>query len=195
MTKKTYCYWTCSILLILLTSLWSQGCRKLVAADNDDDGGDPSGEGAFAAYILKDWRIGVTPLAANGVDALVQQTQTLALENTPLFTADDIVSYNWTDQLIYFSDAAAARLSSYGLNAYLAQAVPVVVTVDDERIYLGVIWPLYWTPLPNSPYFTILEATVNIPYHMSVTALDSADKTLITDPRIYNSLWKAGLLN
>jgi hypothetical protein len=173
------------------------GCRSLVLADPPpDDGGDPAAESRFTMSMIAGWQAGVTPLNWDGVDALVQQIQTLPLAEPPLVTEADLTGYEWDAQTISFTDVAAGRLFSLGISSALTQAVPIVVSVDDERIYLAVIWPIYWSSLPSSPMMTVFEANGGTPYHMDISAGNNPDnEALITDPRIYQAIWEAGLLN
>ena len=72
---------------------------------------------------------------------------------------------------------------------YVMSGVPFVVTVGKERIYVGTFWWSYSSMRPLNCAF--IEVLGPIPYKIEL-GIDAVDKR--NDPRIINSLRKAGIL-
>jgi hypothetical protein len=96
---------------------------------------------AFAIYLLADSTL-------NARDALKLNLGKLSLQEKPLFTIGDIVSYRWKDHTLTFKPEAVGRVPKMA-NVY---GVPFVVTVDGRRLYAGAFWTcLSSAGFPSAP--------------------------------------------
>jgi len=68
--------------------------------------------------------------------------------------------------------------------------IPWVLTVDDERVYLGAFWYAYSSLMPQVPYIDILIE----PHRIRRDYSDGTQSDQRADPRIYRVLKNAGVL-
>lgn len=134
----------------------------------------------YAIYLLQETSIS---------KALAAELNQLLIESTPILKQNEIARYNWKNhELELFSDVISKRLQGkFGLAGR-----PFVVTVGDERIYIGWFYNPLSSYLPDCPIITLIPEYESKVY--KITNLGSSFEK-INDKRIYETLNKAGLLN
>ena len=132
----------------------------------------------FAMYLLADPS---TPLG----DLSQQDLEDLTLAETPLMTVRDITSYSWRDHSFSVTPQALARLEAAGHR-------PFVVTVNQQRVYLGTFHPSYSSLYPGA--VPIIRVTPAGPDLKLLPPLLAETVDLRGDERIRQSLEAAGVL-
>ncbi len=144
-----------------------------------DSKSDESGE--FAIFLLADSTI-------SAVHAVTQLIDTLILEDQPLIAIEDVEQYKWSDHTLTLNtenDRLKAMESSTGKSL----GIPFVITVGEERIYLGGFWYWYSSYMPSFPYTSVSSKGLYIEKGVS-----DGTKDVRNDDRIYQSLKAAGVL-
>ena len=139
-------------------------------------------EGAFAIYLLRD-----STITAN--DAFSQPIGSLALADTALLNIHDLNSYVWSTHAFTLVQNARARYEQFLLAHGTTRGVPFVVTVGNDRVYLGTFWWAYSSSMP--PACAVIEAIAPLPYRIQL-ANGAIDKR--GDSRVYLSLKLSGVL-
>ena len=116
-----------SFLLVLLLGLALTSCQS-----RDDPG--------FGVYLLAQ----DVPTA----DLAQMDIRQLRLQDQPLFSSDDIVSYDAESHTIELTQAAYTRLQRVFPMPVRVAGIPFVVCVGEERIYTGALW----TPVSSLSY-------------------------------------------
>ena len=76
----------------------------------------------------------------------------LQLEDVPLISDDDVVSYDWDRHVLQLTMKAGARfLGGLGNPARSGWHPPFVVTSGNQRLYLGTLWHNHGAVLPRVP--------------------------------------------
>ena len=140
-------------------------------------------ENDFAIYLVDE----NTPTISANVD-------NLKLINEPILTISDIISYNWDNHQITYSNKVYEQLQSLGKLFNRS----FVITVDNERIY----WGGFRNPISSlgcANPIILLEIDSKIPesIHIEryyVTEPDATEPDPHVDMRIYNALDNAGKL-
>ena len=128
-------------------------------------------------------------------ESVASNLETVSLEDTPLISNPDIVSYEWRTHRIHITQEANDRLVDYGLDTSLDTTVPVVVTAARERIYIATFWPIFLSSIPACPAITFFEATAESEPHLWIGYTGNTwQSETVNDSRIYNTLEAAGLL-
>ena len=154
-------------------------CISLYSCNSFDSKSDETGD--FAIFLLAD----NTVLAAHAVTQLLD---TLILENQPLISIDDIEEYKWSDHSLTLNtenDRLKTMESLHGKSL----GIPFVITVGDERIYLGGFWYMYSSLMPSFPHSFFSSKGLFIEEGMS-----NDNEDVRNDNRIYKSLKAAGIL-
>jgi hypothetical protein len=172
---KPLTIWHSARLLLLLFLLLSlAGCK----VEPQDD---------FAIYLVRG--------QLSGVDILGQPVDQLALEEQPLLTSLDIVSYDPSSHEIKLTGKAYQRIQAVFPMPVKTDGFPFVVTVGNEPVYAGA----FWTPLsslsfdgivilqPMGPMSHLIRVELGYPNPEAFTGSDPR-----SDPRVLNSLEKAG---
>lgn len=118
----------------------------------------------------------------------------LPLENDPLLTYRDIISYNWQDHSFLIKNNGK-------LNNNLLKRSFVVVA-NGERIYRGTFWSGIYSmwppeiPIYVDPIFETDKSEINLRVGRFDTIQSLPDKILkvISDKRIYRALKELGIL-
>lgn len=118
MLKKAYLFF------ILVFALVTPGCQ-------------PRENGDFAIYLLAQ-DVASVELAKVDLDQL-------ALEEGPIISAEDIVTYDQTTHEIELTQAAYARIQQIFPLPVKVDGIPFVVCVGEQPIYAGA----FWTPLSS----------------------------------------------
>jgi len=116
-----------SFLLVIIYVLAISGCQP----GKDDD---------FAIYLLAQ-DIPAAKLSQIDIDRLI-------LENKPIISGDDIISYEKTDHMMELTRAAYSRVQQVFPMSVTVNGLPFVVCVGKERIYTGA----FWTPISSISY-------------------------------------------
>jgi hypothetical protein len=173
-------------LLPLTTALWiviavNSGCSGAIS--------EPDTAGDFSIYLVK-----------QGVSAqqmLEMDLSRLELEESPILSGADIVTYTWEIHEIELTDTARERVAR--LEVPLTTGVPFVVCVGDERIYSGAFWVSWSSMSFNGIVIDTLFAKmddhsirIQLGYPESPELFEGED--LRSDPRILQSLTGSGKL-
>ena len=139
--------------------------------------GGATAEG-FAIYLFAD-------ASASLGDLSQQDLYNLALAERPLMTVRDVASYSWADHSFSVTPEALPRLKAAGYR-------PFVVTVNQQRIYLGTFQAMHSSLHPGGvPVIMVTPAGPDLrllPPSLSGTV------DLRGDERIRESLEAAGVL-
>ena len=157
-------------------------CACLMSQLACDSGIDSAKGQEFAIFRLKD-----TNLTASQV--WDQPLESLGLADNPFLSVKDLRFYKW--QTHEFSVTAAVDSQLVQLkHAGSVRGIPFVVTVGNERVYLGAFWYAYSSIMPQVPYIDVIVDPHQICRCPSV--LVQEDKR--TDNRVYRALKQAGIL-
>lgn len=118
MLKKAYLFF------ILVFALVTAGCQ-------------PGENGDFAIYLLAQ--------DVASVELAKVDLNQLALEEKPIISAKDIVTYDQTTHEIELTQAAYARIQQIFPLPVKVDGIPFVVCVGEQPIYAGA----FWTPLSS----------------------------------------------
>jgi hypothetical protein len=142
----------------------------------------PFPEGPFAIYLLQD-----TTVTAGS--ACLQPIDSLVLRSLPFLSVSDLKWYGWTTHAFALTEDARVRYEQFALSHGKTSGVPFVVTVGNDRIYVGTFWWAYSSSMP--PACAVIDAGGPLPYriHLANGAIDKR-----SDPRIYLSLKASGIL-
>ena len=162
-------YFTFIILLYLLTA-----CEQSTSIETSED--------IFAIYLLKDSTITAKKAFSYSVDSLT-------LTPSSFLTVNGFKSYAWNSHSFELKGTAWSKFESFLLSKRCTSGVPFVVTVGNNRIYLGTFWWGFSSNLP--PACAVINASGPLP-HKIYLAGDAVDKR--SDSRIYYSLKKSGIL-
>ena len=139
-------------------------------------------------YLLKDSSITASQIINSNID-------NLKLAERPFLTYKDLGYYNWVEHSFVINSNKAKTIQNICENNTTVFGIPFVVTVDQERIYLGAFWFLFSSVAPAFPYIYALIDMEKTPHILIINkSWDSAKPDLRNDPRIYNTLKKYGLL-
>ena len=116
-----------SVLLITIVGLALASCQRV--KDND-----------FAIYFLAQ-DIPAAKLSHMDINQLV-------LQNRPIISNDDIVSYDKANHTIELTHEAYTRIQQIFPMPVKVDGIPFVVCVGKERIYIGA----FWTPVSSLSY-------------------------------------------
>lgn len=129
-------------------------------------------------YLLKDSTLTTRDAISAGIEAL-------ELRENPLLALDEIYSYRWANHSMDIDSVAVRRFKAMDRQQISTAGRPFVFIVDDERIYLGNIYPCYSSYMPEKlPYIEVApftEMKINKPI------LNGA-ADVRNDPRIYEKL-------
>lgn len=95
---------------------------------------------AFAIYLLADDKI-------NARDAFEKKIGDLVLQERPLFTIDDISSYQWNDHTLTLKPGVVERVPKVR-NVF---GLPFVVMSGGQSLYVGGFWTYISSYLPYAP--------------------------------------------
>ena len=140
-------------------------------------------ENTFAIYLLSQ-DVPTAKLSQTDINEL-------RLEDKPIISSDDIVSYDKTSHTLELTRAASRRLQQSFPTPVKVNGIPFVVCVGDERIYTGAFWTLLSSlsyngvvilqPLNSTA--TTIQITLGYPGSDAFTGIDPR-----ADPRIMKAL-------
>lgn len=149
----------------------------------------PSSPEEFGIYLLAEDR----PATQLGEEEL----HTVALQERPLISTGDIVTYDAESHAMQLSEEAFRRVQEIFPLPVRVDGIPFVVRVGDERIYAGA----FWTPLSSLIYDgVVILQPLGEPDGMIGLALGYPSPQAFSgqdprgDPRIIAALEKAGKL-
>ncbi|MGA2622650.1 MAG: hypothetical protein ABSF91_02250 [Bacteroidota bacterium] len=161
---------------LILSSLLLFGCKEKTTQST------PSTP-QFAIYLLSDTTI-------TGYAAWNMSQDSLVLASEPLVRQDDIKSYWWSTHSFTLQptlDSVFKRMSTLRGKSF---GVPFVVTVDNERIYLGAFWWAYSSSIPQVAYIDVILPS---PYQIQREST-CPQPDFRNDRRIHDALKAAGIL-
>ena len=139
-------------------------------------------EGDFSIYLLQDSTI-------TAENAFSQPIESLPLESTAFLTVDGLESYIWTSHSFELTNQTRIIYEQFLISHGTTSGIPFIVTIGENRIYLGTFWWAYSSSMP--PACAVIDAIGPLPYKIKV-ASGAVDKR--SDPRIYSSLKNSGVL-
>ena len=146
------------------------------------------GVGNSGGYSLAIYRLADSNLTAANVWAL--PLKDLRLADIPFLTLEDIRMYNWKTHEFAVTAQPDSQLARLQRRLGPTSGIPWVLTVDDERVYLGAFWYSYSSLMPQVPYIDILIE----PHRIWRDYTDGTQSDQRADPRIYRVLKNAGVL-
>jgi hypothetical protein len=165
-----------------MKSLFIVSISLFLFSCNHSTSDDKLAEGTFGIYLLQDSTI----TAGN---AFSQSIDSLKLAPSAFLTVNDLKSYIWSTHAFELTDQAQTTFEQFRLAHGKTTGVPFVITVGNDRIYLGTFWWAYSSSMP--PACAVIEVIAQPPYKIQL-ANGAIDKR--SDSRIYNSLKKSGVL-
>lgn len=148
-----------------------------------DSGVDPSEVPEFAIYRLKDARLVASQLWNEPLENLV-------LADTPLVALRDLKSYRWQTHEFTVTAEVDSQLAVLSKTLGPIGGIPFVVTVGDEKIYLGAFWYPHSSLAPQVPYIDVMLNSHQIRQRW----IGQGEADMRTDPRISRALKLAGVL-
>jgi len=143
---------------------------------------DRGSQEAFGIHLLQDSTI-------TARDAFSQPIDSLTLTTSAFLSVNDLTSYTWSTHAFELTDESRTRYERFLASHGRTSGVPFVVTVGNDRIYVGTFWWAYSSSMP--PACAVIEAIAPLPYRIQL-ANGAIDKR--SDPRIYLSLKTSGVL-
>jgi hypothetical protein len=134
----------------------------------------------FEIYLLADDSITIRDLPDMTLDEFV-------LAAYPIISLDDIITYEWPIHLVHLKKTVESKMTDLSKPEILNDR-PFIVLVNGERIYMGAIWPAFYSTMCRYPH--IVLPSLN-PYHI-MHGVEREDKR--KDIRIYTVLKNAGKL-
>jgi len=136
--------------------------------------------GTFEIYLLADASITIRELPDMALDEFV-------LAAYPLISMNDIIKYEWATHIVHLKKPAENKLTDLSKPGNLIDR-PFIVLVNGERVYMGAIWPGYYSMMCMYPHIMLPSRN---PY-LIMSGIDREDKR--NDIRIYTVLKNAGKL-
>ena len=90
----------------------------------------------------------------------------LGLEDTPILSLDDVLTYTWETHEMTLTDAAYERIA--GLEVPTAPGIPFVVCVDGEPVYRGEFWASYSSAIYDGIAIDVLPAMNKQPLRLQL---------------------------
>jgi hypothetical protein len=115
-------------LFVLLITILFYSCSELTNPSND--------EKTFGIYLLKD-----TLLITSEAKKL--PVESLQLQEVPIININDIIDYNWEEQVISLTSEAFERFKGVEKKIKSVFGLPFIVVAKQQIIYLGNIYPMY----------------------------------------------------
>ena len=149
---------------------------------NHSTSDDKLAKGTFAIYLLQD------PTITAG-DAFSQPIESLKLSTSSFLTVNDLKLYVWSTHAFELTEQTKTMFDKFKLTQGKTTGVPFIVTVGNDRIYLGTFWWAYSSSTP--PACAVIDVDLLLPYRIQL-ANGAVDKR--SDSRIYYSLTISGVL-
>ena len=137
---------------------------------------------SWAIYRLRDSTI-------TAYDASRQPLGTLVLADEPFMTVADISAYYWSPHTFVPSPQIDSQLTALRESHGSLSGIPFVVTVGNDRIYLGAFWYAYSSLAPAFPHIDLISNP-----HQIQPSWKPGDPDLRNDIRIHDALKLAGVL-
>ena len=194
--NRTYIIMFLVCLFSLVNSI--SGCLKSEEEETPSDGD------GFEIYLLKDptivtWNLTQQELhSANptlirmgnvSYDNSSDQSIDTLLSDTPLWSTDDLIYYNWTDHSFKLTSEAIKRIPKE-IHVF---GKPFVVKVDEENIYFGSFYTSISSYLPDLPIITVDFLGEKDTFQIS-TLQGSPNYQLVNSTIVKNALQKSGKL-
>lgn len=143
--------------------------------------------GEFSIYLLKQG-ISLEQMRDSNLSEL-------ELEDTPILSIDDIVTYDWETHEIQLTDSASERVTR--LEGLMLGGLPFAVCVGREPVYSGAFWTSYSSAVFDGTLIDVYPAKFGqpVPIRLGYPSPEwFAGEDLRSDPRIFRSLKEAGKL-
>jgi hypothetical protein len=168
---------------IILFSILFCYCSKINTTKNE------LGKG-LKFYLLKD-----SSITAHQVDST--NINNLILADKPFLTYEEISYYIWAEHTFVIDSEKAGIIQNLCKNNTKysgSEGIPFVVTVDNERIYLGAFWYGFSSLAPIFPYIDALFMNGRPTILTIRKAWIVKQPDVRNDPRIYRTLTLHGLI-
>ena len=118
-------------------------------------------------------------------DVKVLSLESLILQDEPIMDIEDMLSYDWENHLITLTTEAFEAFGNIENKVKSTNGLPFVFMVEEEKIYLGNIYPAYSSYIHmDLPYITVAPFT-----ELRITRAPSQDvEDKRNDDRIYSVL-------
>jgi hypothetical protein len=119
----------------------------------------------------------------------------LELEDTPILSVDDIVTYDWETHEIRLTASASERITR--LEGSMLGGLAFAVCVGGEPVYIGAFWTSYSSATFDGTVIDVYPAKFGQPVPIKLGYPSPewfAGEDLRSDPRIFRSLKEAGKL-
>lgn len=119
----------------------------------------------------------------------------LELEDTPILSVDDIVTYDWETHEIQLTALASDRLTR--LEGSMLGGLPFAACVGREPVYIGAFWTSYSSAVLHGILINVYPAKFGQPVPIQLGYPSSewfTGEDLRSDPRVFRSLNEAGKL-
>jgi hypothetical protein len=165
---------------IALAAIILVGC-----ADSSDYAEPPRPDGTLhlAFYLVDEPPRITSPITADELEGLT-------LRPTPILTEKDITKYVWNVHRFEVTEDALGRLDEI-------EPLPFVVTVGEERVYVGTFWPAESSLKPGIPHISVHPKGPGSKGHRAISPLTidwlRIAECTCTDPRVQAALEAAGI--
>ncbi len=160
--------------LLLFIPLLTFGCEDLST--------DQPPTESWGIYRLRDGSI-------TAYDALPEPLDTLVLADEPFMTVTDISAYHWSSHTFVPSPRIENQLTALRDSHGSLSGIPFVVTVGNDRIYVGAFWYAYSSLAPAFPHIDLISNP-----HQIQASWMPGDTDVRYDVRIHDALKLAGVL-
>jgi hypothetical protein len=139
-------------------------------------------------YLLKDSEMKATDASKNKIESL-------QLSEYPIFSSQVMGYYNWKDHSFSIDSNSVKKLHEYCNLHKSVFGIPFIVTVGEERIYLGAFWFAYSSLAPTFPHIAITLFSQNPSSVLTINkSWSDLEPDIRNDKRIYITLKNKGLL-
>ncbi|MHB9094615.1 MAG: hypothetical protein ACYC21_08065 [Eubacteriales bacterium] len=166
------------ISLVFAFHIFNIGCISKQVTNQQYEESKPN-NWTFAIFLVKNKKTS---------EAVQTKLEELKLENQPIITDRDLISYKWDEHMIDLQLNSKQKIT----NQIPLDGKPFVVIANNERIYLGALWnPLSSIPT-NIPVIVVPPVGAIYKIDLGYPKIDNKDNDPRNDKRIYNSLKVAG---
>ena len=153
------------------------GCKEETTSSNNQTG-------ELSIFLLKDDTLTTS-------QAKEKPLSTLIVNDQPVISINDIVSYGWTEHSIELTNEGTEKFKSVESKVKSTFGLPFIVVANNEKIYLGNIYPYYSSYIhPDIP-------SIGVAPFMSLKIERAPDQKIEdkrSDGRIYAALEKRNKL-
>ena len=146
------------------------GCDTSIDSNSDSS--------VFGIYLLKN-----DTLSSDNAKKL--SLESLDVDNAPIISIDDIISYDWSNHIINLTPESFERFNIIETKIKSTYGLPFIIIANNQKIYLGTIHPGY------SSYFHMDLPFIGVAPFIEMRIGRAPDKNMEDkriDQRIYSAL-------